>query len=83
MPDDLARQVPIARELLDCLGFQPVGLHDYEADGSRYTGAHWRRSRYARLYFDEIAMRCSSFYDPRSYFDDKDIRKAKSLLPSP
>jgi hypothetical protein len=32
MPDDLARQVPVAREMLEYLGFQPVGMTDYEAD---------------------------------------------------
>ena len=32
MPDDLARQVPVAREMLEYLGFQPVGMADYEAD---------------------------------------------------
>ena len=32
MPDDLARQIPVARDLLEALGFQPVGLDRYEAD---------------------------------------------------
>ena len=32
MPDDLARQVPVARDMLEYLGFQPVGMTDYEAD---------------------------------------------------
>ncbi len=32
MPEDLARQIPLARDLLEALGFQPVGLDRYEAD---------------------------------------------------
>ena len=50
MPDDLARQVPIARELLDCLGFQPVGLHDYEADDLIGTLARIGEDRGMRVY---------------------------------
>jgi len=32
MPDDLARQVPIARDMLKFLGYNPLGVADYEAD---------------------------------------------------
>ncbi|HZK41909.1 MAG TPA: 5'-3' exonuclease H3TH domain-containing protein, partial [Clostridia bacterium] len=32
MPEDLAKQLPLARDLLEALGFQPVGLDRYEAD---------------------------------------------------
>ena len=31
-PEDLSRQIPVARDLLEALGFQPVGLTSYEAD---------------------------------------------------
>jgi DNA polymerase-1 len=40
MPDDLARQVPIAKDMLESLGFQPV------------VGSAWRRARYARFHTD-------------------------------
>jgi len=30
MPDDLARQVPIARDMLKFLGYNPLGVADYE-----------------------------------------------------
>lgn len=32
MPEDLAKQLPLARDLLEALGFQPLGLDRYEAD---------------------------------------------------
>ena len=31
-PEDLTLQIPVARELLEALGFQPLGLTSYEAD---------------------------------------------------
>jgi len=31
-PEDLSLQIPLARDLLEALGFQPVGLELYEAD---------------------------------------------------
>lgn len=31
-PEDLSKQIPVARDLLEGLGFQPVGLQGYEAD---------------------------------------------------
>jgi DNA polymerase-1 len=40
MPDDLAVQIPIAREMLEALGFCPTGLEGYEADDVIGTLAH-------------------------------------------
>lgn len=39
MPEDLALQIPLARDLLSALGFQPLGLDLYEADDLIGTAA--------------------------------------------
>jgi len=50
MPDDLARQVPIAKDMLESLGFQPVGLVDYEADDLIGTLAQLGEERGMRVF---------------------------------
>ncbi len=50
MPEDLARQVPVAREMLEYLGFQPIGLPDYEADDLIGTLARIGEERGMRVF---------------------------------
>ncbi len=50
MPDDLAKQVPVARDMLEFLGFQPIGLTDYEADDVIGTLAKLGEAQNMRVY---------------------------------
>ncbi len=50
MPDDLAAQIPVARELLEALGFQPTELPGYEADDLLGTLARCGEKRGMRVY---------------------------------
>lgn len=50
MPEDLAQQIPVARELLEALGFCPVSLASYEADDLIGTLAHLGEEKKMRVY---------------------------------
>ncbi|NLA95386.1 MAG: DNA polymerase I [Clostridiaceae bacterium] len=49
-PEDLTRQLPVARDLLEALGFQPVGLSSYEADDLIGTMARIGEEKGMRVY---------------------------------
>jgi len=49
-PEDLSRQIPVARDLLEALGFQPVGLTSYEADDLIGTMARMGEEKGMRVF---------------------------------
>lgn len=49
-PEDLSRQLPVARDLLEALGFQPLGLSRFEADDLLGTMARRGEEKGMRVY---------------------------------